>query len=219
MRNDLGWVESVTSRLLAATGASRTTLGLRDVWGQAHRVAEACAEGVQSMTAGPPIDTRQAGTIRHLERQQKILVQNDCRTDEPRPPEGLINYHHVYAQMLGPVVVLGSVLGNFSVHQQGKSRQWSQGDMDALAEACSEVGSALNRGDLQLSVPFPMAPPPPAVDEATVRMLVAYAGLPVREEDMPDLYKAVTDYVQKTAPLRAFDLVEPALSLDWNPQW
>lgn len=217
MRSDSDWAEQLTAHLLAATDSSRTTLRLLDPWGRLHLVAESCAPGVQSMQEGPQIDPRPYATYQYLEQRRELLVQDDCRTGEPRPPETLISHHRVYAQMLAPVVVRGVFVGTISVHQQERSRRWSQAEIDALAAARREVEAAVREGSPQLSIPI--APPPPAVDATTLHARAACAGLALSEEDISYLEKALTEYLQNSAPLRAYDLVDPSISLDWNPRW
>lgn len=129
------YCQRLTDDLLVATGASRTTVRLIVEGGDLELVAESCAPGVASMATGPVVDPTVHPTYLYLERERKLLIQDDCRSGEPAPPASLVQHFGVWAQMLAPVVVNGEFTGTISVHQQGTTRQWDQAAVAALAAA------------------------------------------------------------------------------------
>jgi maleate isomerase len=132
--------------LLRATGASRTTFRLdRPEWG-AHAddvFAEARAAGVESLAGNTSIRQREAATLRWLERERRILVQDDCAGADPAPPRALVELYGVRAQMLAPVEQAGELVGWLSVHENGAPRRWSDADVAALAAAAAAAAAAL----------------------------------------------------------------------------
>jgi GAF domain-containing protein len=138
-------LQDIADELRKETGASRATVrGLRDVStpASASRVellAESLAEGVPSMHDGPQPGIVEAPTYVELNRTHALIIQDDCRVDEPRPPQSLISHYRVYAQMLAPVVRAGEMVGTISVHQQDRPRRWSADEIDALSRARAEV--------------------------------------------------------------------------------
>lgn len=127
--------EELAAALLARVNASRVTVRLCEDGSDPLLVAEALAPGIPSMAGGPVTGIREAGTYVFLEKERRILVQNDCRAGEPTPPPSLIETYRVYAQMLAPVIVRGEMVGTISVHQQDRSRVWTKGEIGALADA------------------------------------------------------------------------------------
>jgi maleate isomerase len=73
-----------------------------------------------------------------LERHRRILVQNDF-SQEPRPPQALIDAYSTAAQMLGPVILKGALAGWISVHENSGPRAWQDQDVAALQEAVDAV--------------------------------------------------------------------------------
>lgn len=128
--------------LLSVTAASRTTLRL-DLPSRGLHVdrvaAEAVAAGVRSIGDDSSIDQRALPTVRFLEEERRPLVQDDCSNAEPAPPQELIEFYGVRAQMLGPLVRDGLVIGWISVHDTAGPREWSEKDVDALRDAIERV--------------------------------------------------------------------------------
>ena len=87
-------------------------------------VAEACGEGVPSIAAETSISQRGAATARRLFETHKPLVQDDCAHADPPPPPELLSVYGVQAQMLGPIVHDGRVVGWLSVHYVPSPRKW-----------------------------------------------------------------------------------------------
>jgi len=132
------------AELLAAARASRTTLRL-DTEGQVFPVvAEACAPGVRSIRDATEIDLRAAKTFQYLEREQKLLVQRDCLTDEPVAPQELIDLYGVRAQMLAPIVRGERLAGIISVHHAETPRDWAPEEVAALERTAVEVTRMLD---------------------------------------------------------------------------
>lgn len=133
---------AVLEDLLSATAASRTTLRL-DLPGKGLHVdrvaAEAVGAGVRPIGDDSSIDQRALPTVRFLEEERRPLVQDDCSNAEPAPPQELIEFYGVRAQMLGPLVRDGLLTGWISVHHTAGPREWSEKDVDALRGAVKRV--------------------------------------------------------------------------------
>jgi maleate isomerase len=131
--------------LLEATGASRATLRLDASDAVFLVVAEALAPGVRSIRDDDSIDIRRAATFRFLERELRPLVQNDCLGGEHPAPKELVDFYGVRAQMLGPIVRDGRLVGIVSVHDAAGPRQWGEQETAALNDAVKRVGVELER--------------------------------------------------------------------------
>lgn len=142
-------LDRVMDDLLASTRASRVTLRV-DVAEHGFQVnlpaAEALSAGAKSLKAEGSLDQRAAETVKWLEREHRLLVQNDVYTDGPSPPQALIDIYGTRAQMLGPLFVEGQLGGWISVHQNGSARNWSDEDTAALTQAVNEVHLTLYGG-------------------------------------------------------------------------
>jgi maleate isomerase len=128
--------------LLTTTTASRTTLrlGLPKRNLRVDKVAaEAIAPGVRPIGEDSSIDQRALPTVKFIEEERRILVQNDCLTADPAPPAALIDFYGVKAQMLGPIVLDDSVIGWISVHYTPGPREWTHKDVAALRDAVERV--------------------------------------------------------------------------------
>jgi maleate isomerase len=141
-------LQDIMEGLLRATDASRTTLRLdlsdQDA-GLDAVVAEALAPGVRSIRDDTSIrNLRGVSTVRFLEEQRRVLVQNDCLADDPAPPAELIEVYGVKAQMLAPVVRDDRLAGVISVHYAPGPRVWSPEDVAVLQEAVERVQRELD---------------------------------------------------------------------------
>jgi maleate isomerase len=135
--------------VLQATGASRATHPLDwPEWGLHvdDVAAEALAADIASLRGKTSIDQRQAASVRWLERERRPLVQENCSSAEHPPPPDLVEVYGVRAQMLGPVVWSGDLIGWVSVHENRSERMWSRADVEALEQAVSAVSRALPAG-------------------------------------------------------------------------
>ena len=137
----------LTDRLLAETGASRTTVRGRDGDDPVALLAESRAAGVESMADGQqPAKIVAAPTYVWLSETRSVLVQADCVHEGPEPPRSLIERYRVRAQMVAPVLADGKVIGTVSVHQQDAVRHWTPDDIAALERAQAEVTVILAAG-------------------------------------------------------------------------
>jgi len=140
--------QEILEGLLRSTGASRTTLRLdlsdQDA-GLDAVVAEALAPGVRPLRGDTSIrNLRDVSTVRFLEEQRRLLVQNDCSTDDLAPPPELIEFYGVKAQMLAPIVREDRLVGVISVHHALGPRDWSSEDVAVLQEAIEHVQRELD---------------------------------------------------------------------------
>ena len=141
-------IQEILEDLLRATDASRTTLRLdlsdQDA-GLDAVVAEALAPGVRSIRDDTSIrNLRGVSTVRFLEEQRRVLVQNDCLADDLAPPSELIEVYGVKAQMLAPIVREDRLVGVISVHYAPGPRDWSSENVAVLQEAVERVQRALD---------------------------------------------------------------------------
>lgn len=139
--------QAIVEELLAATGATRTTLRLDTPGRNFPAVAEALSPGTPPIAQDESIDQRNAATAQWLFRELRPLVQHDLDVDPPRPPQGLLDVYGVRAQMLGPIVLDGELVGWLSVHQAGAPRRWADGDLAALERAMAAVRAELGAGE------------------------------------------------------------------------
>jgi GAF domain-containing protein len=139
----LAELQEIADVLRAATGASRTTVRGRIGADPVALLAESLADGVESMRGGPQPGIVAAPTYVELVRTRALLVQNDCRTDGPRPPQSLIEHYRVYAQMLAPVFDDDEMIATISVHQQDAERSWTPVEIAALESVRERVGRVL----------------------------------------------------------------------------
>lgn len=138
--------QRILERLLAETGASRTTLRLdEETFGfqMVEVVAEALAPGERSMRGETTINHRAAGTGLWLEQNRRLLVQGDLTATDAQAPAALTGSFGVKAQMLAPVERDGRLDGWISVHEAKGIRAWSEADQSAATEAVAAVLSLL----------------------------------------------------------------------------
>ena len=134
--------QPIVDNLLAAAGASRITLRLDTPGDNFPVVAEALAPGVESIRAGR-LDQRNAPTARRLMETLDVLVQSDTLQADPPPPPELIQFYGTLAQMLGPIVADGAVIGWLSVHENRGPRDWQAHEVEALRTAMARVRAEL----------------------------------------------------------------------------
>ena len=134
--------QAILNTLLKQTNASRSTIRL-DVPERGFNVngvvAEALAQGINSIAAATSINQRASGTATWLENNRKILVQDDTANAVPSPPPQLIQVYGTKAQMMAPVVRGKNMTGWISVHYNPSTRQWSAADVAALEHALAET--------------------------------------------------------------------------------
>jgi maleate isomerase len=141
-------VDEILATLRASAGASRVTL--RIDW-PAHGfhsddvAGESLAPGVKSLRGQTSIAQRAAGTIRWLDRERRVLVQDDLRGAEPAPPPALLAVYGTTAQMLGPLVRGGRLVGWVSVHHNAGPRAWQPHEVAALEAALAALNRELDQ--------------------------------------------------------------------------
>ena len=131
--------DDLAKGLLDATSAGRTTIRVIDSDGGFPVVAEATARGVRPIRDTTDIDLHKAETVVHIKRTHEPLLQEDLEHAIPQVPRQLIELYGVKAQMLGPVVVSGTLVGIVSVHDVAGPREWSTEDRSALVRTATTV--------------------------------------------------------------------------------
>ncbi len=131
--------QPLVDRLLHEVGASRVTLRLDTPGKNFPAVAEAIADGVAPIRQDDSLDQRNAPTAQWIMARKEILVQPNCGTAEPRPPQALIDVYGVRAQLLAPVLEDGDVVGWVSVHETRGQRQWTAHEVDSVRSAALEI--------------------------------------------------------------------------------
>lgn len=138
-------LKSIVDDLLLATGASRATCRLCMPDGSADLVAEALAEGVDSMGTQSVPGIVEAPTYQFLINEQELLIQNDCRTAAVAPPATLVSHYRVFAQMLAPVIIGTEMVATISVHEQDRTRDWTNEEIAALGRAQAAITALLSQ--------------------------------------------------------------------------
>jgi maleate isomerase len=131
-------LDAVLLELLRETGASRTTLRLdspKHEVGVDDVIAEATAPGIKSLRGQTSIDQRAQATVKWMDRERRLLVQNHLVDVDPAPPEALKTVYGTKAQMLAPLIRGGHLQGWISVHYNPGPREWSAADQAALEKA------------------------------------------------------------------------------------
>ena len=140
-------VQPLLENLLKVTGASRTTLRLDLPERNLHvdRVAgEAFAAGVKSIRSDSSLDQWAMPTVKWIAEHRRPLIQDDFATNSPAVSPALVAVYGVQAQMLGPVLRTGGMVGWISVHQVGRPRRWSEAERQLLIAACASVEEILD---------------------------------------------------------------------------
>lgn len=133
---------TVIEPLRHETRVSRTTIRLDLPELDVHvnlPAAESRQPGVKSLEQEGSLDQRAAATVVWLEKERKILVQEDFETGPTAPPKELIEIYGTLAQMLGPLIQDGKLIGWISVHSNVAPRHWASTDIDALQQALDAV--------------------------------------------------------------------------------
>jgi maleate isomerase len=139
---DASW-QALLDALREQLDASRATLRL-DQNHTVQLVAESVVAGVKSMTAGTQEDASRFPTYDHVAETRQILVQDDLRESEIRPPRSLIDEYGTLAQMVSPVLVADQLAGVISVHQVGRTRRWAETDVAVLRVISAATGLLLS---------------------------------------------------------------------------
>jgi maleate isomerase len=140
--------DALLGELLRATESSRTTL--RVDWPKlgfhVNDVAgEALAPGEKSLRGQTGINQRAAATVQWLDRERRLLIQDDFTTADVPPPPALIEVYGAGAQMLAPVIRNDALQGWVSVHYSGVPHHWSGTDVKAIETAALRVRELIDR--------------------------------------------------------------------------
>jgi GAF domain-containing protein len=137
-------IDEILGELLAATGASRVTLR-RDVSGDVFPVTnEALAGGTPSIQGVTTPDMARQPVVLEVQQGRQV-VQDDCpaASSQPHFRDMLELYGGLRAQIVTPVVRDGRVAAIVSLHQLGRTRQWTKGEIRAARETARKVGELL----------------------------------------------------------------------------
>ena len=144
--------QKLAEELLERTGASRTTVRIDDEPGVEFPVkAEALAPGIHSIAGDRGLAVRASATFQWVDRERRILVQEDLLGVDPAPAPELIERYGARAQMLAPVQRGGELVGLVSVHHAPGPRRWI-GLGDRVAPGDRRAG----RAGARLSGPPPI---------------------------------------------------------------
>jgi maleate isomerase len=139
-------VQAALDELLLLTRASRTTFRVDLPEANvtvAIPLAESLAPGVPTMMNDGSLDQRGAATGQWMERNRKILAQDDVSVADPRPPIELTTIYGAKAQMLAPVEEDRALIGWVSVHYLPSPRKWAPEDVAAIGAAAERIQQAL----------------------------------------------------------------------------
>ena len=140
--------QALMDDLRVKEAASRTTIRL-DVPAHGFRVnavvAESRAPGINSIAVETSLEQRKTQTASWLERERRLLVQDDCLTAEFQPPKELMQIYGTRAQMLAPIIRGNALTGWISVHHNAGPRHWTEADIAVLEAAVASAHAILDR--------------------------------------------------------------------------
>ena len=132
--------QALMDELRDRTEASRTTLRIDDEPGVEFPVkAEALAPGINSIAGDNTIAIRASATFKWVDKERRILVQEDLLAADPAPAPELIERYGGRAQMLAPVQRAGELVGLVSVHYAPGPRRWSDEEVGVLEDIVERV--------------------------------------------------------------------------------
>jgi GAF domain-containing protein len=137
-------IDAILSELLSATGASRVTVR-QDVPGDVFPVThEVLADGAQPIIGVATPDMHRQPVVLEIQQGRQV-VQDDCvrASAEPHFREMLELYGGLRAQIVTPVVRGGRVAAIVSLHQLGRTREWTESEIGAARETARRVGELL----------------------------------------------------------------------------
>ena len=136
-------LQGIAEGLRARLDALRVTVRLDDTPGVELPVkAEALAPGALAIAAILLPGVRDSATARWVERERRVLVQDDLAASATTPVRQLSEQFGARAQLLAPILSEGALLGLLSVHS-GQPRAWSAADVAAVELAVAAVVAAL----------------------------------------------------------------------------
>jgi GAF domain-containing protein len=137
-------IDAILGELLFATGASRVTLR-EDVAGDVFPVThEVLADGTPPIKGVATPDMARQPVVLEVQKGRQV-VQEDCvaASAEPHFRAMLELYGGLRAQIVTPIVRDGRVLAIVSLHQLGRTRQWSEHEVELARETTRRVGELL----------------------------------------------------------------------------
>jgi GAF domain-containing protein len=137
-------IDAILEKLLSATGASRVTLR-QDLQGDVFPVThEVLTDGVPAIMGVRTPDMHRQPVVLEIQQGHQV-VQDDClrSSAEPHFREMLELYGGLRAQIVTPVVRGGRVAAIVSLHQLGRTRKWSDDEIEAAQSAAERVGELL----------------------------------------------------------------------------
>ena len=137
-------IDAILRELLGATGASRVTLRQdvpEDVFPVTH---EALADGARPIKAVATPDMARQPVVLEIQEGRQV-VQHDCvaASAEPHFREMLELYGGLRSQIVTPIVRNGRVAAIVSLHQLGRTRRWSEDEIEAARRTAERVGELL----------------------------------------------------------------------------
>ena len=137
-------IDALLHDLLASTGASRVTLREDrpdDVFPVTH---EALADGAAPITGVVTPDMARQPVVQQVQQGRQV-VQDDClaSSEEPHFRAMLELYGGLRAQIVTPVMRGGRVAAIVSLHQLGRTRQWTEEEVARARETAERVGELL----------------------------------------------------------------------------
>jgi GAF domain-containing protein len=128
--------QSIAEDLLLATGASRATLQLAQAGGGLAFAGEAVTHGARQIrndpAQGAPLE---AAAFAQLEREKKIVAQDDLARADPPAPPALIERYGARARLLAPLELGGRLAGMITLHHLPGPRPWRAQDLEAVRQA------------------------------------------------------------------------------------
>lgn len=137
-------IDAILGDLLATAGGSRVTLR-RDVPGDVFPVTnEVLADGAAPIAGVSTPDMARQPVVLEVQQGRQV-VQDDCTaaSDEPHFRAMLELYGGLRAQIVTPIVRDGRVIAIVSLHQLGRTRRWTEDEIDAATETARRVGELL----------------------------------------------------------------------------
>jgi GAF domain-containing protein len=136
--------QSIAEELLLASGASRVTIQLAPPGGGLVFAGEAVTHGARQMrndpASGEPIE---AAALAQLEREKKIVTQDDLARAEPAVAPALVERYGARARIIAPLLQGGRLAGMISVHHLPGPRTWQEQDVEAVRKAQAAALSLL----------------------------------------------------------------------------
>ena len=136
-------LQRIAEGLRARLDALRVTIRLDDTPGAELPVkAEALAPGALAIAAILLPGVRDSATARWVERERRVLVQDDIAASATTPVRQLVEQFGARAQLLAPILQEGALIGLLSVHS-GQVRAWSAAEVAEAEQAAAEVVATL----------------------------------------------------------------------------